>query len=124
MMTNKKYLFVGGLMAMGLDETGQYLLTVTHSGRGVFDTRTWERVARDAQLAYPTEHMAEGIGPLAGKRIGVAERDEEHERIVLQSRAGDFALIGQSDGIEVQFGSEQSAGPYGSPAAGSPSGQP
>ena len=36
-----KYLSVGGLVAMGLDETGNYLLTVTHSGRGVFDTRTW-----------------------------------------------------------------------------------
>ena len=33
---------------MGLDESGQYLLTVSHSGRAVFSTRTWERIARDA----------------------------------------------------------------------------
>jgi hypothetical protein len=32
-MNDTKTLFVGGLVAMGFDASGQYLLTVTHSGR-------------------------------------------------------------------------------------------
>jgi hypothetical protein len=58
-MTQPKHLFVGGLVAMGFDATGQFLLTVSHSGRGVFAVGTWERVARDTELAYPDA----GSGP-------------------------------------------------------------
>ena len=105
-MNETKYLFVGGLVAMGFDETGAYLLTVTHSGRGVFDTRTWERVARDKQFAYPEEQMAEGIGPLDGQRIPVLERDETKERIEINSPDGRFRLIGESDGITIEKNSE------------------
>jgi hypothetical protein len=36
------YLHVGGLVAVAFDETGRYLLTVSHAGRGVFDTATWQ----------------------------------------------------------------------------------
>jgi len=39
-MTYPKYLFVGGLVAMGFDPSGKFLLTITHSGRGVFATET------------------------------------------------------------------------------------
>ena len=66
---------VGGLVAVGVDPSGRYLLTVTHSGRGVFDTSTWQRVARDVELAYPVDGRAEGIGPLAGQTIPVKEID-------------------------------------------------
>jgi hypothetical protein len=41
-----KHLFIGGLVAADFDSTGAYLLTVSHSGRGVFSTDSWERVAR------------------------------------------------------------------------------
>ena len=51
------------------------MLTVSHSGSGVFDTRTWQRVARDSNHAYPVDGDAVGIGPLAGQRLAVAEID-------------------------------------------------
>ncbi len=64
-----KRLFVGGLVAKGFDATGKYLLTVSHSGRGIFSTDTWERVARDPSLAYPIEGKAIGIGPIDSQVI-------------------------------------------------------
>ena len=70
-----KHLFIGGLVAAGFDPTGAYLLTVSHAGRGVFSTSTWERVARDATLAYPTDGLAVGIGPIQGLSIPVSEID-------------------------------------------------
>jgi hypothetical protein len=48
-----RYLHVGGLVAMRFDPSGEYLLRVSHSGRGVFSTRTWERVARDRNWRIP-----------------------------------------------------------------------
>ena len=98
-MAQLKHLFVGGLVAMGFDATGKYLLTVSHSGRGVFSTDTWERVARDATVAYPADGRAVGIGPIDGQLIGVVERDESRERIEIQSPDGRHRLVGESDGI-------------------------
>jgi hypothetical protein len=66
-------LHVGDLVAIGIDPSGRYLLTVSHSGRGIFDTNTWQRVARDPKLSYPTEGRAVGIGPLAGQSLPVTE---------------------------------------------------
>jgi hypothetical protein len=96
-----KHLLVGGLVAMGFDATGKYLLTVTHSGRAVFYTGSWERVSRDTTLAYPTDGRAIGIGPIAGQVIGVRERDERRDGIEMQSPDGRFHLVGESDGITV-----------------------
>jgi hypothetical protein len=93
---------VGGLVAMGFDATGRYLLTVTHSGRGVFYTPSWERVSRDTTPAYPTDGIAIGIGPIAGQKIKVQERDERRDRIEMQSPDGRFHLVGESDGITVK----------------------
>ena len=70
-----KSLHIGGLIAAGFDPTGMYLLTVSHSGRGVFATATWERVARDSDLAYPENGHAIGIGPIEGVSIPVTEID-------------------------------------------------
>ncbi|MEX0726212.1 MAG: hypothetical protein WD065_08085 [Planctomycetaceae bacterium] len=67
-----KHLFIGGLVAAGFDASGAYLLTVSHSGRGVFETTTWERVARDIHLAYPENGRAIGIGPIDGVSIPVS----------------------------------------------------
>ena len=100
-MAQPKHLFVGGLVAMGFDATGKYLLTVSHSGRGVFSTDTWERVARDSVLAYPTDGKAIGIGPIEGQIIAIEERDEQRDQIEIQSPDGKYHLIGQSDGITV-----------------------
>ena len=86
---------------MGFDATGKYLLTVSHSGRGVFSVGTWERVARDPAPAYPTDGKALGIGPIEGQVIGVMERGEQQDRIEMQSPDGTHRLIGESDGITI-----------------------
>jgi hypothetical protein len=126
-MMYPKHLFVGGLVAMGFDPSGKFLLTVTHSGRGVFATETWERVARDPALAYPDDGKAVGIGPIDGQVIDVQERDERREQIVMQSPDGRFRLLGESEGITIseQGGAANRSQPVGpepdrkSPAAGS-----
>jgi len=98
-MPQRKHLFVGGLVAMGFDATGKYLLTVSHSGRGVFSADSWERVARDATLAYPSDGKAVGIGPIDGQLVKVVERDARRDRIEMQSPDGTHYLVGESDGI-------------------------
>src|ERR1700677_267223 len=97
-MSQPKHLLVGGLVAMGFDASGKFLLAVTHSGRGVFSTETWQRVARDTALAYPTDGKAVGIGPIDGQIISVEERDERRERIEMQTPDGRFHLVGESGG--------------------------
>lgn len=111
-MTYPKHLFIGGLVAMGFDPSGKFLLTVTHSGRGVFATETWERVARDSALAYPDAGKAVGIGPIEGQVIEVQERDERRDQIALQTPDGRFRLLGESEGITI---SEQGASPNAAP---------
>jgi hypothetical protein len=103
-MAGPTHLFVGGLVAMGFDSTGKYLLTlltVSHSGRGVYSSETWERIARDTTLAYPNGGKAVGIGPIAGEEIHVVERNEHREQIELDSPDRRNHLIGESDGITV-----------------------
>ena len=84
---------------MGLDESGQYLLTVSHSGRAVFSTRTWERIARDAGVVYPAAGRCTGIGPLSGHSVAVQVRDETRPTIRLL--CGPFELVGESDGVTI-----------------------
>ena len=100
-MSQPKILFVGGLVAMGFDATGQFLLTVTHSGRGLFSVGSWQRVARDTNRAYPENGKAMGIGPIQGQTIPVAERDENGGQMNLVSPDGKFHLLGESDGITI-----------------------
>ena len=83
-MAQLKYLHIGGFVAMGFDATGKYLLTVSHSGRGVFSTDTWERVARDTALAYPVDGKAAGLGPMQEEIIEVVERDGQ-DRIEMRA---------------------------------------
>ncbi|MBI2808245.1 MAG: hypothetical protein HYX68_24935 [Planctomycetes bacterium] len=79
----KTTLFVGGLVAAGFDASGKFLLTISHSGRGVFPTESWRRVARDYDLAYPEHGEGIGIGPIAGERIAVAEISSNGEIVRL-----------------------------------------
>jgi hypothetical protein len=99
MHQNKTHLLVGGLVAMGFDPTGKFLLTVSHAGRGVFSTDTWQRVARDPTVLYPRNGSIQGIGPLAGVEVSLAERNEQREQVTLQSPDGKYELLGESDGI-------------------------
>jgi hypothetical protein len=66
---------IGGMVAAGFDDTGRYLLIVSHSGRGVFDFDTWLRVARDSDPVYPEKDVVVGIGPLEGVAVKVHEID-------------------------------------------------
>ena len=70
-----KHLYIGGLVAIGFDPTGEFMLMISHSGRGVYRVGTWERLARDIEPAYPEAGVAIGIGPIAGQRIPVSEID-------------------------------------------------
>jgi hypothetical protein len=94
-------LSVGGLVAMGFDPSGEYLLTISHSGRGVFSTRTWERVSRDPALAYPEDGYGIGIGPIAGVSVAVREIDWETENLTLSSADGSVCLVYDSGTITV-----------------------
>jgi len=95
------YLHVGGLVAMGFDRSGEYLLTISHSGRGLFSTRTWKRLARDPALAYPTDGCGIGIGPIAGVAVEVAETNYDSEQLELNSPDGKLLLEYDSGTITV-----------------------
>ena len=97
----ERYLHIGGLVAVGLDNSGSYVLTITHSGRGVFSTETWERVARSNELAYPVGGVGVGIGPIDGQIIPVAEMNHETGKMQLVDPDGRFVLECESDGISV-----------------------
>ncbi len=61
--------------------SGEFLLTISHSGRGVYSTHTWKRVARDYSLAYPEGGFGIGIGPIAGILIPITEMDYDTETL-------------------------------------------
>ena len=96
-----KYLQVGGLVAAGFDQTGQYLLTVSHSGRGVFAVGSWARVARDEAPVYPVQGHVEGIGPIKGQSVVVLEKNYSSGELLLHSPDGSFTLAYDSGVIAV-----------------------
>ena len=77
---------------MGFDASGDFLLTISHSGRGVFSTRTWERIARDPTLAYAENGFALGIGPIAGVSIAVKEKNYTTDELKLTTPDGKVSL--------------------------------
>ena len=87
-----RHLFIGGLVAAGFDPTGAYLLTVSHSGRGVFAATSWGRVARDPHLAYPEGGHAIGIGPIDGVSIPVSEIDYKTGNLKFSSPDGKLSF--------------------------------
>jgi hypothetical protein len=97
----QSYLHIGGLVAVGFDSAGEYLLVITHSGRGLFDTKTWTRVARDASLAYPERETGIGIGPIDGQQIPVTVIPFDIGHITLTSGDGRIILNCESDGISI-----------------------
>lgn len=94
-------LHIGGLVAVGFDPTGRYLLTVSHSGRGVYDVSSWQRVARDASPAYPVGGMVEGIGPIAGQHLAAVEIDYDKGTLRVASPRGDYVLSYEEGAIMV-----------------------
>jgi hypothetical protein len=96
-----RYLHVGGVVAMGFDSRAKYLLVISHDGRGLFSTSTWERVARDYALAYPEDGHGIGIGPIDGIRVPVAEMDYDTEKVSLSSPDGSITVEYESGTITV-----------------------
>jgi hypothetical protein len=103
----RTYLAIGGLVAAGFDASGAYLLTVTHSGRGVFSTGTWERVARDYTIVYPESGASVGIGPIGGQTIHVTEMDFQKGAMRLTSSDSRITLDCESSGIAVEVRQQQ-----------------
>lgn len=93
---------IGGLVAVGFDASGAYLLTVTHSGRGVFSTETWARVARDYEVVYAKDGKCHGIGPINGEIITVTEMDYQKDAMHLKSSDGRITLECESSVINVE----------------------
>ncbi|SFJ38961.1 hypothetical protein [Planctomicrobium piriforme] len=94
-------LHIGGLVAVGFDSDGDYLLTISHAGRGVFSTHTWERIARDREPAYPEAGLGVGIGPIPGLRIAVTEMNDDTGEMRVVSQDGRIILECESSGITV-----------------------
>lgn len=68
-----RYFHVGGLLAVGFGRGSDYLLTITSDGRGIFDCRTGEKIARDRSQDLSWLDVANleapGIGPLSGELV-------------------------------------------------------
>lgn len=93
-------------MAAGFDSRGTFLLTVSHSGLGLYAVGTWERVARDYTLTYPNQGQVRGIGPIQDQIIEVVEIHNELLR--LSSPDGVYRLEYQEGTIGIKT---QSASP-------------
>ena len=92
------YRRIGG---SGFDSTGEHLLAISHSGRGLFSAKTWMRIARDASLAYPEGGTGIGIGPIDGQQIPVTVMPFDIGQITVTSPDGRIILNCESDGISV-----------------------
>lgn len=88
----KTHLFVGGLVAAGFDPSGQYLLTVSHAGRGVFSIGSWQRVVRDFERAYPENGHAVGIGPIEGIVVPISELNYDTGHLHFASPDGKYSF--------------------------------
>lgn len=100
---NPIYLNVGGLVAMGFDSTGKFLLAVSHSGRGVYSTETWDKVGREQSESYPENGISIGIPPIDGERIAIKEIDYETGELSLITPDKRFSLHYREGMIEVRL---------------------
>lgn len=94
----EKILHIGGLVAAGFDSCGEYLLTVSHSGRAVYLRETWEKVFRSTEVVYPENGIIPGIGPLEGKQIWLSELDYSTGRLEFSSPDGQL-LLSYEEGV-------------------------
>ena len=91
-MNSTHNLNIGGLVGLGFDSSGEFMLTVSHSGRGVYSTRTWERVSRDPRTVYPENGYSVGIGPIDGEMIPITEKNYDTEELQIATSDGRFEL--------------------------------
>ena len=76
---------IGGLTDVGESLAGDYLLVVSHQGRGVYDLTSGERIARDRDLVRESDrddqaHTVAGIGPIEGTMFVLRVFGEELSR--------------------------------------------
>ena len=100
-MPKDTYLHVGGVIAMGFSRNVDYLLVISHSGRGVYAMVDWQRVARDAELAYPENGIGIGIGPIDGECIEITEMNYDTGELNLNTPDGSMTLRYESGTIEI-----------------------
>jgi len=91
-----KHISIGGVVAAGCDPNMEYLITVSHSGRGVFSLDSFERVARDYSVIYPDDGTIEGIGPLDGVSVPVTEIDYDSGKLEFQSADSALSFVYES----------------------------
>jgi hypothetical protein len=75
----KHVLNIGGLIALGFTSDMKYMVAVSHSGTGLYQVDSWERVSRSSEMNYPENGYVSGIGILNGVKIAVVEKDYETE---------------------------------------------
>ena len=70
---------IGGLVEVGFSKMSDFLLVISHNGRGVFDCSTGKRVARDdspldntATWHDYTRLQAQGIGPISSEMVSLS----------------------------------------------------
>ncbi|MGI8556664.1 MAG: hypothetical protein ACR2LT_09960 [Pyrinomonadaceae bacterium] len=96
---------IGGLIQVGFAPQSDYLLVVSHQGRGVFDCISGQKIARDANETWwqyfdEATLLAEGIGLLEGRKIRTAGLFGGS----LSKTTGDsWKLFEQSEGINQIF---------------------
>jgi hypothetical protein len=91
---------VGGLTEVGLSEDERFVLVVSHDGRGVFDTHTGVRLARDREIPESgaawrnkPERLVLGIGPLTNVWVSVVGLCGGS----LRARANDLCVLTRAD---------------------------
>ncbi len=94
-------IITGGLVGLAINSEEKYLLVVTHSGRGVYDLNSGDRIARDYEVIYPNNSKIDGIPPFSQKSIQLNEYDFEND-LVFHSPSGKLKITGESDNITVE----------------------
>ncbi len=110
-------LHVGGVVAIGFDKNNNYMIVVSHSGLGVYDTNGWSLCARNSDLAYPENGYVTGIGPIDGTRIKVVEKNYDNDSLTLSSPDGCWE-IKYEDGTIIIESTQQSDSKSGAGQAG------
>ena len=71
---------------------------------------SWQRVARDTELAYPEDGHAVGIGPMEGMAVPVAELNFDTGQLLFASPDGKYRFEYAEGTITVTDGDAQPCG--------------
>lgn len=95
-----RYIMAGGFVAIAIDESESTIFIVTHSGRGIVNYATGEKIERDPDVIYPEDGKIPGFGMFGNELIDVFEYDFEND-LVITSPSGQFKFVCKSPGIQV-----------------------